>query len=337
MLKKSVLFKVMGSTEMGLGHINRCLTLVRALPENWRATLMVNNDPLVIKYLENIDLTFETGLGVKLLLESKASLFKSPVDVLIFDQLEKNTPLLKYFKDQFNCLTLALDYFDYKSNDVNIIVNLFNQGDQVASCDGAIKCYEGLEFAIISQKFAAYKNKTNQLKKQIQRVFILMGGGDPNIKTGEALELFKKVAPGVKIDVVIGPLCTHEAAILAMARQLRQTVEIHKNPDNIPELMGKADVAISGCATTFFELSFVGVPAIILSQNPLEDRFCHFLESQGLALYGKESLLDSWNKICYLEQRQALVRVQTETFDGEGPQRILKAAGIYSQMNTITT
>ncbi len=333
--KKNVLFKVMGSTEMGLGHINRCLTLVRSLPKSWRATIMVNNDPLVEQFLGNIDLSSDTGLGVEVLLESQIDCYKSSVDLLIFDQLGKNRSLLKALKEEFNCVVVAMDYFDYESEEVDIVINLFNQASEDSPSYGRIKCYEGLQFSIISQQFEAFKNKSIHLKENIQQVFILMGGGDAEMKTCEALELFKEVGPEVSIDVVIGPLCPHEGAIRLVAAQLSQTVEIYKSPNNIPELMAKADVAISGCATTFFELSFLGVPAIVLSQNMLENRFCHFLESQGLALYGKESLQSSWRKIARLEQRQDLVKTQMETFDGQGARRVLDAAGIPAPTNII--
>ena len=211
---------------------------------------------------------------------------------------------------------------------MDIIINLFNQSSEAPPVAGRIKYHEGLQFSIVSSRFKPYRNKRPPLKIVIQRAFILMGGGDPEMKTCEALELFKKVSSSVKVDVVIGPLCPHEKAIHAAAEQLSQTVRIYKNPKNLPQLMAKADVAISGCATTFFELSFLGVPAIVLSQNLFENRFCYFLQEQGLALYGNENLKKSWKLISQLERRQALVDAQMKTFDDKGASRILETAGV---------
>lgn len=316
-----VLFKAEGSNKEGLGHISRCVSLIKELPSWWGSILMVNQTPLVQGFL--------SGLHVNIVYsQDDEKLRERTFKYIFFDQQKEDVPLLEHFKAEYNCTIVGLDYFNYSSPLVDIIINLFNHNNSEVLVNRSIKYYEGLKFAVIGPRFKQYRRQKRQVTPQIKRVLIMMGGADPGLRTCNALNLLNDCSGSLDVTVVIGPLCEHEQAFRQEAGRSPHHITFYKNPPHLPELMANADIAISGCATTFFELSFLGTPAIVLSQNEQEARFCSFLEEQGLAVYGEENPHKAWNWISKASNRKTLTQNQMHTFDGMGQNRILEVVNV---------
>lgn len=283
--------------------------------------MLVNDAPLVRGLVYDPDIDMFWG--------SHRDVFREKTfDVVFFDQPVDDINFLRKAKDEPKCRIVALDYFNYRNNYVDVIINLFNQLSDNRPPERCAGYYEGLEFAVISPRFKRFRREDREVKDRIERVLIMMGGADPGLKTCQALDFLSECGFVLDVDVVIGPFCPHEKAIRQRALRMGNNVKVYRNPESLPELMSSADVAISGCGTTFFELSFLVTPAIVLSQNEMEHRFCKFLERKGVAIYGGDGLSVAWNFMRVDENRKNLVGHQMHIFDGMGAYRILKAAGI---------
>jgi UDP-2,4-diacetamido-2,4,6-trideoxy-beta-L-altropyranose hydrolase len=325
--KQVVFFKAEGSSQIGLGHISRCVALIRSLPSHLCGVLVVNDDPLVKKFVGELRIDSVYGWDKKALQRYQAlALFYDHDDIEALHEIRKD------FKKNI----IALDYFNYETPEVDIIVNLFNQAQMPCPQTSPVSYNEGLNFAIISTRFEKFRNPNRAASAQIERVLLMMGGADPGQLTVKALKFLDSYEPTLSIEIVIGSLNPHESVVRDESLSSHHHVTIHKAPHNLPELMSQVDVAISGCATTFFELSFVGTPAIVLSQNKRERRFAESLEKEKVAIWGDEDLDKSWEKLISFENRTTLVKRQMEVFDGEGPLRILKVAGIIEDGKSIS-
>jgi len=283
--------------------------------------MFVNDTPLIreLVFAPDIDMFWGYHQNV---------FHKKTFDVVFFDQPVDDINFLRKAKDEPGCQIVALDYFNCRNNYVDVIINLFNpSGDECARKRHA-EYYEGLEFAIIAPGFRRFRCEDREVKDKIGQVLIMMGGADPGLKTCQALDFLSECGFVSDIEVVVGPFCLHEKAIRQRVLRMGNNVRVYRNPKSLPELMSSADIAISGCGTTFFELSFLGTPAIVLSQNEMEHRFCRFLERKNLAIYGGDGLRMAWNFMSVDKNRENLMRHQMQIFDGMGAHRILKAAGI---------
>jgi UDP-2,4-diacetamido-2,4,6-trideoxy-beta-L-altropyranose hydrolase len=318
---KEIFFSAKGSSKIGFGHISRCLALIKSLPSTWQGALVLDQPDSLGTILNQHEVR----------VYSKSEIFELEhhnVKALIFDELEDDNDFFQMVRNKFRCQITALDYFNYEDPKVERIINLFNQNTKLRTPSKSVEYYEGLQFSIIASQFHQYHIADRPINKKVESLLIIMGGADPEAKTVAVIQNLVKWQVSLTIDIIVGPLCPHGEKIKKAIRELAGDVIIHRNPGNLPFLMAKADLAISGCSTTFFELSFVGTPAIILSQNTSEHRFCNYLEQQGVALYGENCIKDVWEKMQSRKIRKNFSRRQMELFDGEGSSRILKLAGV---------
>ncbi len=317
--ERIALFKTIGSTQIGLGHVSRCMTLIQALPSGWRGILMVENDPLVHQFAKSAE--------IELLDTSDVSILENErLDILFLDQLGQHWDALQKAPFYGNYRRIGLDYFNYEDPQVDIIINLFNQAREQPSSD--IDYHEGLRFALIASRFEAHRKRDKESRERVETVLIMMGGADPLAKTCDVLKFLNQRPTRFKVNIIVGPLCPHVKAINAIALESPHSVQVYKNPDNLLELMAASDLAISGCGTTLFELSYLGVPAIVLAQNSLEKKFCSFVEKEKVALCAQDDLEAAWKQMEPLALRKTLMRKQLDLFDGRGASRILETSGI---------
>lgn len=330
---QTILFKARGSREIGFGHISRCLALIRALPDTARGCLMVNHDATVIDFLkkQNVDFLLENDFE---------SLSHLNVDRVIYDQFGDDDSFFSHIRERYHGAIVGLDYQNMAAPKVDVIVTLFNHAAPQSSTSPASRVIlrDGLEYAIIADRFKPFRHAPRLAADQVKRLIVIMGGADPNALTVKAAKLLKNVTKPLEVDFIIGPLNAYATDVREAAGALSlHSVRVLESPGNIPELMNRADAAISGCATTFFELSYLGVPAMVMAQNPMESRFCEYLEQRKLALYARQmehdNALATFEALFAKETRQRLVQTQQATFDGQGPKRILHIAGVMENIN----
>jgi len=313
--KKIVLLKSYGSEKDGFGHISRCISLIKTLPADWRGIFVVNNNKILEKYLLKYDIDF---------------IYDFPsynIDIIIIDQFKKDVGLTKKLKEIYRCPIVRLDYFNYTNYNVDTIINLFNHSDKNPLQSRIANYYEGLEFAIIAPRFSKYLDKFKPVSN-IDKLLVMMGGSDPGLITCKILNFFSRYSKQLHIDVIIGPLSSFENEIRKQALQSSHNIKLYKNPTELPHLMANAHMAISGCGTTFFELSFLGTPAIVLAQNQMEHRFCEYLEKKELCCFAKNDLNVAWETMNDQYRRKKFIERQLNIFDGKGLLRIQKAIGI---------
>ncbi|MGK5093311.1 hypothetical protein WDW89_15025 [Deltaproteobacteria bacterium TL4] len=315
-----VLFKTEGSHVMGLGHVSRCLSLIKALPPSKTGILCVNEDALVLEFAS-------ARCGSVYSEQDVSKILEYPISAVIIDQLDRPWSLQKELCRQNQCKAIRLDYFVYDDPQADTIVNLYNQNSK-CSPPTHIPYYEGLQFALIGSQFYPHRQNERIVRESLEEVLIIMGGADPSGKTMEVLSFLNQLPIALRLNVVVGPLCPHGKLIEEIATHSPHLVKIHRSPANLPELMAAADLAISGCGTTSFELSYVGTPAIVLAQNEMEQRFCVFLESEGVAWNGHKSLRHAWELALQSEARSLIMKRQMIVFDGKGAQRILNIAEV---------
>lgn len=303
----------MGSAEIGLGHVSRVTSLIRALPPDWSYIFHINDNLFVKRFLAARGIDFECGDAIQLL---RAHRF----DRLIYDELVVEEDFLCEAKAQEIPLLGALDFFFYEQPLVDVIVNLLNQNLSVSrpALSSDIRYCEGLEYAIIASRFQRNrKQETGSLKN----ILIMYGGADQNRNTQRTLAFLNSLKNSLKIDVIVGPLNPSKDEIVSTACDSRHEIRIFEDPEKLVQIMGRADGAFTGCGTTCFELGFLGVPSIVVPQNLPEQRLAKTLFEQGVVLTG-ESIEACWEALSCRETRLGLEVKAKRLFDGRGAERI---------------
>lgn len=311
---QNILFKAIGSAKIGLGHISRITSLIRALPTNWSYVFHVNDNPFVKDFLLARNITFTCEDPVQLLQNQK-------FDRVVYDQLVIEEKFLKETKIKKVSLVGALDFFFYEKSYVDVIINILNQNLK-AQCplNAHTRYFEGLEYVIISEIFRKErKQKSHYL--DFKNILVMFGGADPNGNTIKTMNFLNKIKNKLHINVIIGPLNSQKNKIFEVIKKTKHTVHIFENPADLIHIMQGSDAAFTGCGTTCFELGFLGVPSIIIPQNNPEQRLAELLCARRIVLAGN-SIESCWHEINKEQTRMELSFNARQLFDGRGVERI---------------
>jgi len=320
---KTILIKAMGNSEIGMGHIYRSISLARELEKEFNVLFCINNNPQVKPLMPEQDMRYFTDRDVKSLIKSKM------VDFLLFDQPGDHQELFETLKAHSPRLKIvALDYFNYDNESVDVIINLFNHNLQKSRPDrNSLQYYEGLEYAIIRKEFCPYISQKKKIHEEVNKVLVTFGGADPEENTNKVLQILKMLEfPRVKIEVILGPLWKGE-----LSKTLPSNIRFHYSvsPSLIVNFMAGADLAFCGAGTTMLELLSLGVPTIVLPQNHREERFAFAVEQKGaIKIIKGDAGQEDISCICHLftscQERERLSHRSKSLVDGQGKKRIKK-------------
>jgi len=316
---KTILLKVMGSPQIGMGHIYRCLSLSMELEREFKVLFHINSNAQVKALLQERGASFFVDEDIKRLVANEG------VDLLLFDQLGDDDGLFQRLRAKFPYLKIvALDYFNYDNEFVDVIINLFNHNLQKPKPDReSIQYYEGLEYAIIREEFHRYISKGREIPPQVKRVLITFGGVDPRGHTKRVLQLLELAGvPDTELNVILGPLWNGE-----LPQALAPNIHLHHSISNMADYMAEADLAFCGAGTTMMELLSIGTPTVVLPQNNLEERFALSVEQRGaLKSIRGDAQHEDISHICNLVtsplEREGLSRRGKSLVDGKGKERI---------------
>jgi spore coat polysaccharide biosynthesis predicted glycosyltransferase SpsG len=287
--------------------------LISQLPKNYNISFFTNSPELLEGEL------IRNSINVVLCYED---VFDLDLDIIVYDSSKKNDSLLKLIKQNQEVTVIALDNFEYDSKYISIFINLFDQNPSANKPRGK-RIYTGLKYSIISDIFFQYRRDFSAHNEiDLKNIMIIFGGSDPNKHTINTLKSLLRIKLLSKISVILGPLNNIYDEVKSIKDEGSGNIEIFVEPKNLPELMSNQQLAFSGCATTFFELSYLGVPSIIIPQNKAEKKFSQHLYSSNLTLNTSLSLSQNLYQIRNLRTYNNIKKQQMNVFDGNGLKRI---------------
>ena len=249
-------------------------------------------------------------------------------DFLVYDMPFIEHDLLTRLKTTNpNGKIIALDFADYRFEQVDHVFNLFNHGDFSAAGDNKhTKFDSGFHFAIIREEFFPYRLDGVLISEQIESLLITFGGSDPSGNTIAALKALSALQGG-RITVVKGPLFQHEQQLSELAQQSGLDIEVMGSVKDIGRLMTEASVVICGGGTTMLESLFLGRPTIVMPQTPSELVFASQAASRNACLVVNPQdggdLVAALTAIESKKDRNRVSRNAMALVDGEGVDLII--------------
>jgi UDP-2,4-diacetamido-2,4,6-trideoxy-beta-L-altropyranose hydrolase len=115
------------------------------------------------------------------------------------------------------------------------------------------------------------------------QILVTLGGSDPENVTAKVIEALQSVR-SINATVVIGGSNPHWDELLSHVQQSASNIHLVRNAGNMPELMVRTDLAIAAGGTTAWEMAFSGLPmmTIVLAENQKSNG--EQLEAAGLAV-----------------------------------------------------
>lgn len=305
-----IFFRVDSSTQIGSGHLMRCLTLAKQL-----------------KMKESTDITFicrdlEGNLS-KLVNESRfnlALLSRAPNSGTLEgyakwltvtqeqDVAETISILQKY--GHINCVIVDSYAIDEKwerlirpyTDEIYVIDDLANRKHD---CDVLLdqnfyldketrynnlvpsncKLLLGPEHALLREEFYEAKQHLRKRDGDLRRILVFYGGSDFTDETTKAVKaLIALQLPDVEVDVIVGGSNVRREEIRKICSRY-SFLHYHCQVNNIAEFMVNADLCLGAGGTTTWERLFLKLPAIVTAIAENQFKICEDCASAGMIHY----------------------------------------------------
>jgi UDP-2,4-diacetamido-2,4,6-trideoxy-beta-L-altropyranose hydrolase len=304
-------FRVDSSTEMGTGHLMRCLTLADALLERGvRSEYVCRELPGNL-----IELVVSKGFEVHSLSrpqDSREMHYANPHASWLGVSWEEDAKQTAAILAGTNPCWLIVDHYalDAKwesavsayAERLMVIDDLAdrdhycdllldqNLGRRAADYSDKVpkqcRTMVGPGYVLLREEFFRLRQKSlNRRQGQLERVLVTLGGADKDNVTSEVIAALEasSLKDNVVIDVVVGGASPHYQAISEQATQSRLNMEVSVNVSDMAQRMANADVAIGAVGGTTWERFCMGLPALLVCLADNQALFLEPLVSTGAA------------------------------------------------------
>ena len=306
-----IAFRVDESSQIGSGHVMRCLTLADALRERGAECQFVcrAHEGHSMDYIRargygvcalpkpsfdasfEFDLAHASWLGVDWLTdaqETQLSLSDTKLDWLIVDHYALDHRWESTFRPSCKRIMVIDDLAD-RQHDCDLLLDQ-NYGSSAERYRGLVPAdcaqYCGPKYALLKPVYARRRAQLPASNGHVRRVLIYFGGGpDAGNLTGLAVQAFQ--APElaqIELDSVSGAAYAHKSSLKELVVQ-RGNATIHWQLPDLADLMAKSDLAIGAGGATTWERCCMGLPTIMTSIAENQRPACDALSADTIINY----------------------------------------------------
>lgn len=337
------------TSQLGLGHVMRCLALAQAWRSRGGRPVMIAHCPFddVRRQIrqQGIQLVplaaphpaaddVSTTLLTLADLNDRSSPINSPAWVVV-DGSHFDGSYLTLLRSTGHKVAAIDDYAQRPFFDADLLVNP-NFGAErfhYRTPTGARQMM-GLRHAPLRGEFQSWRRIQRPAPVVARKLLVTLGGSDPTHATAavmRALELIRDTQ--FEARVVVGPANCNLRALRLQAIDSRVPVRLVTDTLAIPALMGWADLAISAAGVTCWELACVGLPNATLAtsagQLPIIEAIARLGAVVPLGLAQSiqpATLADEIGKLLTDQaKRQSLAQHGQALVDGRGADRVVSA------------
>ena len=331
--------RVDGNSEIGTGHVMRCLAIADAVRKSGGDCTFVTADTHMIPLIEDQgffavcldstwdDLDKETKKMNALIVEQNIkkllvdSYFVTPAYLQRLHELTQTI-----YIDDLNAFRYPCDILI----NYNVYADSFNYPTQYPDT----KLLLGCRYAPLREEFQNLPKRVP--REEVQSILITVGGTDAH---NIAVKLVKKAKSNPKTShfdyhIVAGRFNPHNDELNQLKYE-HDGVFIHRNVQSMSKLMLDCDIAVSAGGSTLYELCACGTPTVVfaLADNQLDATTSfgeRYMINAGDIRKNEESclskILDGITRMAYdTTFRYDYSRKSQELVDGNGATRIANA------------
>ncbi|MCL5267411.1 MAG: hypothetical protein M1469_04825 [Bacteroidetes bacterium] len=328
-------FRTVGGSDVGLGHLFRCLAVANAVRDLQETDLLfvVNNEPVVKEVLSRYGFPFVVIDGASVSLAFVESLAQQHGDdnrhVVYIDMKGDIGPEIRAWRGVAASIMLMdnLSPANELADIVVLPVPFVPVPLRGSNIDGTRVRYGG-EWVPVASRFQKVRRLLPVFRER-KCILVTVGGADPNRLV---LKLMRALASieDVRVKVVMGFAAHFKSEVYNLNKSLGQRFEIIENTDHMELLMKDAGLAVTALGTTIYELATLGVPTVVLS-NYRDDKMDEYELSQlgwilplGYHLnVGEDQIRDVVSRLWDdIRGRENMSTIAMSTIDGRGAERI---------------
>ncbi|MCK5031222.1 MAG: UDP-2,4-diacetamido-2,4,6-trideoxy-beta-L-altropyranose hydrolase [Thermoplasmatales archaeon] len=285
----NVAFRVDASSDIGIGHLMRCLALSEELIRREHSCYFlskIDNDELISRIKKNNvhyqkinpNATLQTDVETLIKFSNE-----NDVDWIITDHYGINSQYIKEIKKN-NLKVLSIDdnaQIHYYSD---IIVN---QNIGAEKLDFSSEKYSKF---LLGTKYVMLRDELLQKYKRggtnkVTKILIMLGGADPDNVTLKVLRMLECLNESVQFLVVTGPVNRFYDDILYYINKCNMDITLLKGKKKMSDVYLQSDIAISAGGSSCYELAYFGIPNIIIAIVDNQVRIARELNNQNISIY----------------------------------------------------
>ena len=344
-----VVFRVDASTDIGTGHVMRCLTLARALADQGARCdfisraheghlvdyvreqgFVVHVLPLVISPNNAVDGTAHAPwLGVSQAQDAHACepvLQARQPDWLIVDHYALDSRWEKALAHAYRQLMVIDDLAD-RPHVASVLLDQTlgrDPADYKAHVASDCNLLCGSQFALLRPEFAALRPGSLRRRNPpvLRQLLITMGGVDKDNATGHVLDALTMcdLPTDCQVVVVMGPHAPHAARVQAQVPTLPWPTQVLGGVSHMAQIMADSDLAIGAAGATAWERCCLALPSLMLVLADNQRELAQALARTGAAQVIEPADLPrmDWTALLNMGPKAAAL------VDGEGVGRVAR-------------
>lgn len=268
-----ILFRADGNSEIGVGHIMRCLSIADALADRGCKAAFVCAGSNVRELIRSRGFEcFVLGTDYRDM-EHELDAFRNlpcygSSDVIVVDSYFTTDDYLKTLKSEKETVFID-DYPNKRPVSALVNYNIYADPGEYKEKIGepGQKLFAGPAYAPVRKEFQNVK--PIGIKDKARKVLFLAGGSDP---AGAAVKFAKEVLKhddDLEFSIVMGRMAQSFDEVSAMAESSNGRINAYRDVQDMAGMMLDSDIAVSASGSTLYELCRCGVPTIdyILADN----------------------------------------------------------------------
>lgn len=311
-----------GNTEIGMGHVMRCLSVAEAAAdtdcmhppvfitadEGCRGMIEDRGFRVIVLNTDYRDMMSELSQLEKLFCEKEGSFHKRQ-DVLLVDSYQVSR---EYYLALRKFVAVACFEDMGKAYPVNLLINYniyatgLEQNYKASGQESHVmdrypqSVLLGVSYMPLRKAFqepVAYA-----VRDRVTNVIITTGGSDPCFAAAAIADaLYRELVNAqIHLNIISGPFNRFADQLKSMYRE-DAYVTVHENVKDMKSLLFNSDVVISATGSTIYEVSSLGVPMIVF----------YFAENQRQGAEELEKLTDIVNAGSFAEESETVaVRIR---------------------------
>jgi UDP-2,4-diacetamido-2,4,6-trideoxy-beta-L-altropyranose hydrolase len=298
-MNKSVKIRCDGSSEIGLGHIVRCISLAHMLKADFDISFYCIS---ILKSLKEEILNNGWSL-TKLENESDFEEYLTGSEIVVLDGYQFDSAYQKQVKEQAGKLVCIDDFHDQHFY-ADIVIN---HAPGVSVKDYKSEPYTkyllGPEYALLRPEFLNIDTEEKQLNYEVKNILICFGGSDAKNLTSKILSWLP--TNHYNIRVIIGNAFQHqdelEQVIADRNDDMYVTIKSSLTASQMVEEIKLADLVIVPASGILFEAIIMGSPAIsgyyVENQKEIYNGFKELDALIGVENFGKKEFTEAFNAV----------------------------------------
>lgn len=276
-MASKVLIRCDGSSEVGLGHVVRCVALADELSQRYGCSVSfaVWDGPLGVDRIKKSDYRVHIPSQKQLETKNEESWLKdlasqTQAQCLVLDI--RTTLPCQAIKELRNSGILIATIDDPSERRLFCDLAFYPPVPQVYQMDWngfQGEYFVGWEWVLLRAQFSKRKEPCNEKGNKGNlhsplNILISMGGSDLAGFTLMAIQALDAIIGDLNIVIVLGAGFRHELELQDLLLKSIHSYELHRNILDMANLMARADLAIASFGVTAYELAAMSVPSLFL-------------------------------------------------------------------------